>query len=435
LATAGGIVHQAHTDAQWFDDRIQDYQATIERWFAEGRPQDVAALCFAHARSWSTAQHKAAVLDWLTRLGERMDGIDDDVAAYLLLERARLREDLGNIHGAFDDANRALARVADANDPTFRQEAARLTERYGTTAMEGDTRSPAVHQRGVEAGEGLLRVAKLAAKHGEPQRAMKLCSEAATVLSYFGLGRGVLKAHHYRARIAFAMGDTELSMRCITQCERTARSIGEHQEVAMADLMRANVLSADMQHGQAIDLSSAVLAKPAIANHPHLLSRGLLALGWAYYAAGAFPVLRAMSQGLIEQARWSGVPSALISAKFLSMLAHARTGQHQRAVEHIGPILQLLDRHTPLPDVQGELVNVADLVVHLDQPALAESLMQALDVFGDKRDHQLRPWTLHRVNDLRGLLARQPPVANAPLFLNPAEATSIGSVLQQLLRA
>jgi DNA-binding SARP family transcriptional activator len=435
LVTAGGIVHQAHTDAQWFDDRIQDYQATIQRWFAEGRPKDVAALCFVHARNWSTAKHKAVVMGWLTQLGERMEGIDDEIAAYLLLERARLREDFGNIHGAFDDANRALARVADANDPTFRQEAARLTERYGTTALRGDTRSPAVHQRGIEAGEGLLRVAKLAAKHGEPQRAMKLCSEAATVLSYFGLGRGVLKAHHYRARIAYAMGDTELSMRCITQCERTARSIGEHQEVAVADLMRANVLSADMQHGQAIDLSSAVLAKPAIANNPHLLSRGLLALGWAYYAAGAFPVLRAMSQGLIDQARLSGEPTALISAKFLTMLAHARTGQQQRAVEHIGPVLQLLDRHTPLPDVQGELANVADLVVHLDQPALAESLMQALDVFGSRRDHQLRPWTQHRVDVMRGLLARQPAVANAPLFLNSQEDASVGTVLQKLLQA
>jgi DNA-binding SARP family transcriptional activator len=435
LAATGAVVHQTYTDSKWFDDRIEDYQATVDRWFAEGRRDEVAALCRVHMRSWVGARHKGEVLRWLTQLGERMDCIDNGVAAHLLLERARLREDSGNIHGAFDDANRALTRVTGSSNPTVRAEAARLTERYGKTTHDVDARSPVVRLRGVEAGESLMRVAKLTAKQGEPQRALKLCSEAAVVFNYFGLGRGVLKANQYRARIAYAMGDTELAMRCIAQCERTARSIGEWHEVAIADLMSANVLLADLKFGQAIDLSASVLARPEIANNPSLLTRGLLALGWSYYAAGAFSVIRVMSHGLLEQARLSAEPGARINARLLTMLADARSGHRQRAFEQIGPMLGLLEGHSALPDVQGELMNVTELVVHLDHAGLAKPMVQALDNFDGRPDHQLRPWTCTRLGDLRGILERQPLAANAAMFASSQDPPSLGRVLQFLMRA
>jgi tetratricopeptide (TPR) repeat protein len=387
----------------------------------------------AYSGCWATSAHSGRTLEWLTLLGERMEGLDDDLAARLLVNRARLRARLGQIHGAFDDASRALTRAGGSADNTSRQEAVRLVERYGITRHDANGRLPGVNERGIDAGESLLRVAKLAVKHGEPQRALKLCAEAVVVLNYFGLVRGVLKAHQYRARIAYGMGDTALALQCITQCERTARGIGELHEVASADLMRANVLLADTQFGKAIELATAVLARPEISASPALLSRGLLVLGWAYYATGALPVLRAMSQGLIEQTRLSGEPGARTSAELLAMLVLARQGQQQTALRHIGPVLDLATRRPPVPDTQGDLVNAVDLVVHLGQPALALPLIDALQAFSTRPDHQLRPWTRERLGALQRTLGGPEANRRPPASAELKDDSTLENVLQKLM--
>ena len=401
--------HHGRSDTEWFDDRIDDFDALIRRWHAQGRRAEIAALCAAQPACWSSATHAGRTLEWLHLLGERMEGLDDELASGLLVKRARLRARLGQIHAAFDDASRALGRAKGSADTAARSEAVRLIERYGKAHQDVGTGSPLAGDRGVDAGESLLRIAQLAAKHGDPRRAMLLCTEAVAVFTYFGLVRGVLRAHRYRVRIAYGMGDTALALQCITQCETTARSLGEDHGIACAELMRANVLLADSSFGRAIELATKVLARPQIEASPALLSRGLLALGWGYYATGALPVLRAMIHGLIEQTGTAQEPGAQASAELLAMLVLARQGQVQAALRHARPLVELLARRPPLPDTQGDLVNAIDLAVHLGRPALAQSVVHALQSFGDSADHRLRPWTRERFEALKSGLRDHAP--------------------------
>jgi DNA-binding SARP family transcriptional activator/RecA/RadA recombinase len=424
-----------HGDTQWFDDRIEDVHAVIARWHTGGRIGDIATLCMAYASCWSNSDHSGRALEWLTLLGERMDEVEDDLASRLLVRRARLRARFGQMHDAFNDASHAFARAEGSQDSEARQEAVRLIERYGKPRQDANSWPPVLSERGIDAGESLLRVAKLAVLHGEPQRAMQLCSEAVVVLNYFGLVRGVLKAHQYRSRIAYRMGDTDLALQCISQFERTARSIGELQEVACADLMRANVLLAETQFGKAIELTADVLARPETASSPALVSRGLLTLGWAHFATGAFPVLRAMSQGLIEQAHLSGDTSARKTAELLSVLVLARQGEQHTALRRVGSVLDLVARGTPVCDTQGDLINAIDLVIHLGQPAVAHSLIQALQAFGNQPDHRLRPWVKDRLRHLQKTLASQKATPELPSQGDTKQDHSLKSALQHLTHA
>jgi DNA-binding SARP family transcriptional activator len=424
-----------HGDTQWFDDRIEDVHAVIVRLHTSARIGDIAVLCMAYASSWSTSNHSGRALEWLTLLGERMDEVEDDLASRLLVKRARLRARFGQMHDAFNDASLAFARAETADDAEARQEASRLIERYGKPRQDANAWPPVLSERGIDAGESLFRIAKLADLHGEPQRAMQLCSEAVVVLNYFGLLRGVLKAHQYRARIAHRMGDTDLALQCISQFERTARSMGELQEVACADLMRANVLLAETQFSKAIELTAEVLARPETASSPALVSRGLLTLGWAHFATGAFPVLRAMSQGLIEQAHLSGDTSARKTAELLSVLVLARQGDQQTALGRVGSVLDLVARGTPVCDTQSDLINAIDLVIHLGQPALAHSLIQALQAFGNQPDHRLRPWVRDRLCHLQKLLASQKPSPESFSQVDTKQDHSLKSALQHLTHA
>jgi DNA-binding SARP family transcriptional activator/RecA/RadA recombinase len=421
-----------HGDTQWFDDRVEDVNAVIVRWHTGGRIADIATLCLAYASCWAGPDHSGRALEWLTLLGERMEGVEGDVAAKLLVKRARLRARFGQMHDAFNDASQAYARSEGSQDGEARQEAVRLIERYGKPRQDSNAWPPVLSERGIDAGESLLRIAKLAILHGEPQRAMQLCSEAVVVLSYFGLVRGVLKAHQYRARIAFRMGDTDLALQCISQFERMARGMGELQEVACADLMRANVLLAEMQFGKAMELTADVLARPETASSPALVSRGLLTLGWAHFATGALPVLRAMSQGLIEQAHTCGDTSARKTAELLSVLVLAHQGQQHTALSRVGSVLALVARGTPVCDTQSDLINAIDLVVHLGQPALAHSLIEALEVFGNQPDHRLRPWVGDRLRKLQKMLANQKATPELPSQVDTNQDHSLKSALQHL---
>jgi DNA-binding SARP family transcriptional activator/RecA/RadA recombinase len=421
-----------HGDTQWFDDRVEDVNAVIVRWHTGGRIADIATLCLAYASCWAGPDHSGRALEWLTLLGERMEGVEGEVAAKLLVKRARLRARFGQMHDAFNDASQAYARSEVSQDGETRQEAVRLIERYGKPRQDANAWPPVLSERGIDAGESLLRIAKLAILHGEPQRAMQLCSEAVVVLSYFGLVRGVLKAHQYRARIAFRMGDTDLALQCISQFERAARGMGELQEVACADLMRANVLLAEMQFGKAMELTADVLARAETASSPALVSRGLLTLGWAHFATGALPVLRAMSQGLIEQAHTCGDTSARKTAELLSVLVLAHQGQQHTALSRVGSVLDLVARGTPVCDTQSDLINAIDLVVHLGQPALAHSLIEALEAFGNQPDHRLRPWVGDRLRNLQKMLANQKATTELPSQVDTKQDHSLKSALQQL---
>lgn len=232
---------------RWLDDHIEDMEHLVERWLELGRRQDVARLCLAHAGSWVRSTHAHRVLDWLSGLGEQVEGLPESLAARLLVERAQLRAHLGQLNGAFEDASRALARLTHQPDGALRQQAMRLVERYGTAGTTTSRWRQGLDLRGIEAGESLLHVALLTARSGALSKALQLSNEAVGVFTYFGLTRGLLKAHLHRSMIAYAMGNTDIASQCALQAERTARVIGDEVQALRAELLRARVLLTTLQ--------------------------------------------------------------------------------------------------------------------------------------------------------------------------------------------
>ena len=389
--------------SRWFDDHFEDIDALASGWLESDRLTDLATFCCVHAPHWPVARHSQRMLGWLVGLGETMTGAPPSLAARLLVERARLRVHLGQLHLACDDASRALARVVAEPDTEVRRQAVQMIQRYGAAGRDASQRPGALSGRGVEAGESLLRVGQLAVRHGQLGQALAICGQSAEVFKYFGLSHGLLKAHHYRAKIAFALGDTDLASRCLADVQRVATHVDDGREAARAALMQADVLLSRMLFSQAADLASTLIAKAPYADDPALVARGLAVVAWAHYGRGAYPIAHALCVDLREQAARSGRIGLQVNAEMLSALIDARRQRPAAAIRSVCSAVELLTQAQPLSDAQSDLVNVAELAVHLDRCDLAAPLVRSLEAFSEQPNQRLRHWVRERVRSLNGV--------------------------------
>jgi hypothetical protein len=110
----------------------------------------------------------------------------------------------------------------------------------------------------------------------------------------------------------------------------------------------------------------------------------------------------------------------------------ARQGKQHTALSRVGSVLDLVARGTPVCDTQSDLINGIDLVIHLGQPALAHSLIDALNAFGKQPDHCLRPWVQARLNQLQKLLDNQKTSTDLLIQVDTKLDQSLKTALQQL---
>ncbi len=394
---------------RWIDDHIEDMESLVEHCLELGLHEDVARLCVSHASHWVRSAHVHRVLGWLIRLGERAEGVPDELAAPLLVVRAQLRAHLGKIQRVFEDASRALERLANRPDAVVRQQAELLLERYGTAgaaALRGLPRldegaGEELGRRAIETGESLLYAAMLTARSGALPKALEQCREAAGVFSHFGLSRGLLKAHQHSSSFAYAMGNTDVAWQFAQEAEQTARAIGDEVEALRAELLRGRVLLAKLQVSQAIEQTSKVVAKLEVTNHPPLLGRGLLLLGWTQYYFAAYPIVRVLCKEVRELVDGKALTDLVDQVEMLSALVDARQGHREAAIRRLFRVLDQQPRSRPIHDRQADLINAADLVVHLGRPDLALTVLESLRVFGSAPDHALRPWVVERMQGLQ----------------------------------
>lgn len=402
--------------SRWFDAHVADIDDAVVACLETGRLYAAARLCQAHARHWSLEQHAALLKVWLEGLGDTMDALEAGTAAVLLVGRARLRVHLGDMQRACEDASHALAQVDRERDAEVSQQALHLLQRYGLGRDRIEpSRSPSLLQRGVDAGESLLRVAQLAVRQGHLIQALPLCAQALDVFEYFGLAHGIVKAHQTRSKIAFALGDTELASRCLTEAERAAQRYGDQREVQRARLMRAGVLLSQMQFPEAISLASGLLTHPDCSNDAALAVRGMGTVAWAYYGMGAYRLAQALCNDMRDQANQTRAPALRLNAQMLSALIEARSQRPEAALRSACNALDLIVTSRPLSDVQGDLVNTAELAICLDRPDLARPLVRALRNFSARPDHRLRDWVSARLDviDQTGDAHDQPPAREA----------------------
>ena len=412
--------------ARWFDRHIDDIDGVATGWLESGRFDALAALCAAHAANWSLAKHGERVLAWLVGLGENIPSADPAVVARLLVERARVRVHFGQLQPACADASRALKHVGTEPDLEVHEQAVQLIQRYGAEPSQVSRVQGALCARGVEAGESLLRVAQLAVRHGELAEALSMCGQSVEVFTYFGLTHGLIKAHQFRAKIAFAFGNTDLALRCLAEVERAAMRVDDRREVARAGLMHADVLLSKMQFSQAIDLASSLIARPACSADPALVARGIGVVAWAHYGQGAYPLARALCTELREKAGETVGTSQKLNAAILSALVEARARRPEAALRHASAALGLRLQDVPVSDAQSDLVNTAELALYLGRHDLAMPVANSLLAFSRRPDHRLRDWVSERIRSISGAaqLAEQPVPevdASAGTSTNPSE--------------
>ena len=392
---------ERHDPAQrlaWFDDRSDDFEALMARLQQQLNFRAVARVCLAQAASLRRPRHARKALSWLEWLGGAMDGLDA-AAAPLLVERSELRVQMGNFVGAFEDASRALALDARGANPLLEARARKIVERYGDDRER--LRWPrAMSQRGLEAGEALLRVAHLAARRGALGKALQLCSQAEQVFSYFGFQRGLLRACQGEAKYAFRLGQTDTAHRHLAMARAVASAICDRHEVARSDLMLAELLISQRDFSKGLDVCGRVLAELPGDAPPLLLKRGLLAMGWIHYALGAFPVARALSRETDDPSSGPSDPATAVEAGFLASLVDARRGNAESARRRLRTTLDLIGHENVFVDPQGELAHVADLAVVLQRPDVASRLLADLEGFEQVAGQQLRPWVRARTIEL-----------------------------------
>ncbi len=390
--------------SRWFDDHVDDIDGAVIGWLESGLLDKAATLCAAHSAHWSLDRHAPCIQRWLEGLGVSMETLEARLAAPLLLARARLRIQLGDIHQACDDASRALAQIDIHPDDDVRRQAVHLIDRYSKQGSPLASRPGSISGRGVEAGESLLRIAQLAVRHGQLPQARLVCAQAVEVFTYFGLPHGLLKAHQYQAKIAFGLGNTELAMKYLADIERVANQIVDQRELFRAGLMQTDLLLSNMQFSRAIDLASNLMARGDSEVDHSLVARGTHAVAWAHYGQGAYP----LAQGLCTVLR--NTPSRATSAglrmntEILSALIDARCGRPADALRSACTALELMLHERPISDEQSDLINIAELTAHLQRPDLAAPLVQSLQRFSNRPDHLLRTWVADRVLALGKLM-------------------------------
>lgn len=417
---------------QWYSARIEDFEALIEEWQLTGQSDRIGRLCLAHEAGLSTPSNAHRLLVWLTSLGESMESLDEDLAAALLLQRASLRERSGSMHDAFNDAVRALQRVGSRGTPETKAQTLRMVERLGLATASSDPSLDESH-RGAHAAEILLHLAPLTARHGDLPKALLLCGEAAGILNYFGLKRGLVNAHQQRAKIAYAMGNLELSASCLDLAERAAIAVSDECERARTRLMSCSLLYARSEFRQAMDTASTVLSDPWLAAQPALFTRAMLVLAWSYYATQAWPLAYAIASDLNSRLQHSPSMGTRISVTTLAALIHAR--QNGAAGTHsIGAAFAGVSnpRWTDV-DAQEGLINVAELAFLHERFDLCRRALYALDRFVQQPDHRLRAY----VGKRRDVLTTAVPCQGQPApVCEPAPWHRIlDEVLTDLLRA
>jgi DNA-binding SARP family transcriptional activator/tetratricopeptide (TPR) repeat protein len=414
-AAANGAISSARA-SRWFDAHVLDIDAVVLACIECGRPEAAAAILCAHAPHWSVGKHALRLKSWLDGLGQEMRGLDTGSAGTLLLARARLRVHLGELRNACEDASLALARLCRERDAFRFEEATQLLQRYGTAGPAMAPQAPQL-RRGVEAGESLLRVAKLAVRHGRLTQAIPLCDQAVKVFDYFGLPHNEIRAHHYRSRIAYSLGDLDLADRCLVEAERIAERIAATTELVRTRLMQADVLVERLQFARAIELAASQLALSVCSQDPLLAGRAVAIEAWAHYGQGAYRIARALCKDMRASQAQTGSTSLCLSIATLSALVEARIGSQAEALRTACEGLEWHRKNESLLDVQHNLINAAELAICLERPDLAQPALDSLAAYTRKPGHRLRPWMQLRLEQL--LVSLNAPAGQAEPTSSP----------------
>ncbi len=385
----------------WFTLRVADVDALIVLLDDVGRGDEIVDFAERHARAWTLFRDPAPALRWLALALARCSGALRPARATLLLERARLLVRLGDTTRACYDAEQAFGLASLLGAEPLRERAAELLRMPGglvpdDAAGAGPWAPEArlLRAKVLEAGESLLGVARLAADHGELGHALSLSTDASLAFRSQRNSSGLLRALRYSARMAFAMGQTDLSREHIDTM-RPLVEMGEHRiEQARVNLLLADLALSDRKTEVAIRLATQELERAIRAADMSGQARAFRVLSWAHLAERWDQVAGVLGGQFLRCAQDSAEHGLIASAYLLHALLGARGGRPEDARQSLRALQWLMtDMQSPI-DLQSSLVVLAELAILLDRPAAARRLAQTLAAFAATPAHLLRPMTL-----------------------------------------
>ena len=389
-------------------NRQADIEAATRFLADSGEHELLQQIVHALLPGLRLAREVAVATTWITRAMESAQGTGP-LRAQLQLERAGLYSRAGSIAKAYQDAEAAYRLASEHGIEQVKLRAAELLQSLGRESglhfalPSSDARRQPLVAHGVEAGENLLRIARVSARFGEFGKAAELSSKAVDVFRYFNCTLGEIRALRYRGRMAFAMGNLDDVRQFAQAASRLACECDLPAESARAQLLIAEVALAQEDFGTAMRSAGRILSGVHGAD-PVIQVRAFKLLAWGHYMDGQAAVADMLQRELALRADAVGDPSHIANSHLLRGLlaCDLHDAAHTHAV--VSRLHSVLVASPGPFDVQSEWSEVAYLSARLSRPDTALGLLNALADFVGQPGHQLRPLTRTRVAGVQALL-------------------------------
>jgi DNA-binding SARP family transcriptional activator len=357
------------------------------------------------------ARETESATTWVTRAIDSHQG-SVPALAYLYLERAGLLSRAGSTAQAYEDAQTAYRIASDLNVEDARLRAAQMLQSLGRETGThpalpgGETRMHPLVAHGVEAGENLLRIARLSARFGEFDKASDLSAKAAEVFRYFNCPLGEIRALRYRGRMAFALGNLEDVQLFAQSAVKLASDRNLPAEQARAQLILAEVALAQEDFISAMRSAGRILSSAQGAD-PLVQVRAYKVLAWGHYLDRQTAVAAMLQRELAQRADVIGDPSHIANSHLLRALLACELHDQEHVQQAVTRLHGVLLSSPGAFDAQSELSEVAFLSAFLGRAATATGLLNSLASFARQPGHRLRPLTRTRMIGVEALLSKK----------------------------
>jgi hypothetical protein len=259
--------------------------------------------------------------------------------------------------------------------------------------------------KGIEAGENLLRVAVLAARHGSLRQALDSADSAERVFRQFSCVPGQLRALRYVGRLAFAIGDLDRAGAACDKGLAIAARHSQEEEQFRVHLLMAEAQLAQVDTHEQVRKVEHLLGRAQHSDMASLVARATRVLAWHHFEAGNLALARILGTEYKKQALALDAPSLRANAHLLMAALHARLGGRTLALKELAALTPLV-RESRLPtDPQTDLATLGLLALDLQQNVIAAGAASALDSFEQSPGHCLRPSVQRHHLEIRSRLA------------------------------
>lgn len=413
------------------DARVEDYSRAVRSWSATKQAHLLVDAWQQLKHAWINSAHIETIIEWFV-LAESGCSHDSTTWAQLLLCRSELRMAIDDPALAAEDASRALEIASSRNDQNLAALATRqLLKNSGGAGNSSYRPSDAFVRRGFGAGFKLMRVAHLAIRHTDFDRAAAILRDANRVFESFGLHHCALTAQKTRARVAIISGRLTDLKTCASELTSLAAKSGDSIPSTWADLMHVELMLSQAEFDKALVHGTTLISRADVSGQTEIAYRALRAVAWSQYCLGAYKLVESSAHQLLERNLHLEVAMEPLEGHLLLALNASRQHQAEQLLNHIQLAAQATNPDRKQTFSVRILITVIELCIATgvtDLATLAITELKSCSVEGK--------WAEERVNSIRNsVLALTPSPGEAAVRTMDSHSTDIaGKLIQRLAR-